>query len=145
MNTIESTIMATMQYQYKTINTNKTTQKQKQKNKKGDWLKMINQKQLEYLCRKYSIKYQYFEVTDIALLYTPLDTWQIKYVGNRDRPYCLLHKNKIKQTKKFHVQRYLRTLPQLIDSILRHKNVLSQIYISKIHKQNNNIKRKEVI
>ena len=106
---------------------------------------MINQKQLEYLCRKYSIKYQYFEVTDIALLYTPLDTWQIKYVGNRDRPYCLLHKNKIKQIKKFHVQRYLRTLPQLIDSILRHKNVLSQIYISKIHKQNNNIKRKEVI
>jgi len=106
---------------------------------------MINQKQLEYLCRKYEIKYQYFEATDIALLYTPLDTWQIKHVGNRDRPYCLLHKNKIKQTKKFHVQRYLRTLPQLIDSVIKHKKVLSQMYVSKIHKQNNNINKKGVI
>ena len=106
---------------------------------------MIDQKQLEYLCKKYKIKYQFFESTDIVILDTGLDIWLIKHVGNRDRPYCLLHKNKIKQTKKFHVQRYLRTLPQLIDSVIKHKKVLSQMYVSKIHKQNNNINKKGVI
>jgi len=98
---------------------------------------MINEKQLEYLCRKYNIRYQFFEVTGIAILDTGLDIWQIKYYDNRDRPYCLMHKNKMRQTKNFHTQRYLRTLPQLLDCVLNHKKVLSLIYASKLHKQKN--------
>ena len=50
---------------------------------------MICEKQLEYLCRKYNIRYQFFESTGIAMLYTGLDEWQIKYYDNRDRPFCL--------------------------------------------------------
>ena len=99
---------------------------------------MICEKQLEYLCRKYNIRYQFFESTGIAMLYTGLDEWQIKYYDNRDRPFCLMHKNKMRQTKNFHTQRYLRTLPQLLDCILKHKKVLSLIYASKLHKQKNN-------
>ena len=37
---------------------------------------MIDQKQLEYLCKKYKIKYQFFESTDIAILDTGLDIWK---------------------------------------------------------------------
>ena len=105
---------------------------------------MINQKQLEYLCKKYKIKYQFFENTDIAIIDTGLDIWQIKHVGNRDRPYCLLHKNKIKQTKKYHVQRWVKNFLFAIDTIVEHKKVLVNLYGSpRIHRQQNkNIKRK---
>ena len=42
----------------------------KQKTKKESAIQMIDQKQLEYLCKKYKIKYQFFESTDIAILDT---------------------------------------------------------------------------
>ena len=103
---------------------------------------MIDQKQLEYLCKKYKIKYQFFESTDIVILDTGLDIWLIKHVGNRDRSYCLMHKNKIRQTKKFHVQGWKRTLSHAVDSLLSHKNVF--INHSKIHKQNSNINKRGV-
>jgi len=105
---------------------------------------IINEQQLNNLCNRYNIKYQYFDTTNTLLLSTPLDEWQIKYVGNRDRPYCLLHKNKIKQTKKFHVQRWVSNLIFAIHTIIEHKKVLVNLYGSpRIHKQNNKITRKK--
>jgi len=109
---------------------------------------MIDQKQLEYLCKKYKIKYQFFESTDIVILDTGLDIWLIKHVGNnRDRPYCLMHKNEIKQTKRYHVQGWKRTLYQSINSLLLHKNIFvdhskSQNTYKKSNKINNNKRRK---
>jgi len=106
---------------------------------------MIDQKQLEYLCKKYKIKYQFFDSTNIIYLYTGIDDWMIKYVENKNKPFCLMHKNKLRQTKKFHVQRYLTNLYQSIHCIASHKNILTSLFASKIHKQNNNINKKGVI
>lgn len=92
---------------------------------------MIDEKQLDYLCKKYNIRYKIFPVTGIAILDTGLDEWRVKYIPGRLRPYCLLHKNKFRQTNKFHVQRWLRTIPQVIDCVASHKKVLTQIYSSK--------------
>jgi len=105
---------------------------------------MFDTQQLQTLCNKYNIKYQLFDGTGTILLDSGLDQWMIKYVGNRDRPYCLLHKNKIKQTKKYHVQRWVKNFLFAIDTIVEHKKVLVNLYGSpRIHRQQNkNIKRK---
>lgn len=84
--------------------------------------------ELKLLCNKYNIKYKVFLGTSVAILDTGIDEYQIKYMEYRDRPYCLMHKNKIRQTNKFHTQRYLRTLFQVIDSVASHKGILINIY-----------------
>lgn len=100
---------------------------------------MINIKELEYLCNKYRIKYQFFD--NIILLSTGLDQWMIRYMPNRDKPYCLMHKNKIKQTEKFHVQRWVKNITFALDTIISHKNILVNLYgSSNTYKQNKNIK-----
>lgn len=109
---------------------------------------MFDIKQLDYLCKKYKIKYKVFESTGTVYLETGLDDWLIKYVGNnRDRPYCLMHKNKIRQTKKFHVQRYLTKLSHALDSVINHKKILVNMSSSpntykKNYKNKNNKRRK---
>ena len=92
---------------------------------------MIDEKELSKLCSKYKIKYQYFPNTKIILIDTGIDEYKIRYNEGKEKPYVLLHKNKCRQKSKFHTQRKLRTLFQTIDSIARHKNVLSTIYDNK--------------
>lgn len=101
---------------------------------------MINELELERLCKRYKIKSKVFKETGIIILDSGLDEWQIKYIENKIKPYCLLHKNKCKQTSKFHVQRWLRTLPQSIDCVANHKKVLSQLYVSPNTYKNKNKK-----
>ena len=86
-------------------------------------MKIFDEKQLKYLFNKYKIRYKIFEATDIVLLDSGLDEWLIKYQHGRDQPYCLMHKNKLKQTKRFHVQRWLSNFYQSLDSLLSHKNI----------------------
>lgn len=103
---------------------------------------MINESKLQYLCNKYNIKYQFFESTNVILLNTGLDIWKIKYFPHKNKPFCLLHKNKIRQTNKFHIQRWLTTLYQSLDVVVNHKNWLKPLYDSQHkykHKQNKNI------
>lgn len=98
---------------------------------------MFDEKLLERICSKYKIKYKLFE--NVVFLDTNLDEWMIKYIPNRrDRPYCLMHKNKFKQVNKFHIQRYLTTLYCSLDSVVNHKNILKTIYSTKrnTYKQN---------
>lgn len=99
----------------------------------------FNEIQLKHLCNKYNIKYKLFETTGTVLLDCGFDEWQIKYVHGRDRPYCLMHKNKIRQTNKFHVQRYLRTIPQLFDCIINHKKIIINMF-PPFHKKRQNTK-----
>jgi len=101
---------------------------------------MINKKELEQLCNKYRIKYKYFDTTNIILLDSGFEQWMIRYVHNRDKPYCLMHKNKLKQTEKFHVQRWVKNITFAFDTIISHKNILVNIYdSSNTYKQNKNI------
>lgn len=103
---------------------------------------MIDELLLQRMCNQYNIKYKIFENTGTIILDSGLDEWMVRIEPNRDRPYCLLHKNKIRQTKKFHVQRYLRTLGQLLDSVASHKKVLTSLFgSSPIHKQKNKINK----
>lgn len=105
---------------------------------------MFDVKQLHYLCTKYKIKYKVFESTNQIYIDSNLDEWLIKYVGNnRDRPYCLMHKNKIRQTKKFHVQGYKAKLSHALDSIVGHKGILKNIYAPNTYKQKTKIKRRK--
>lgn len=110
---------------------------------------MFDIKQLHYLCTKYKIKYKIFESTNTIYLDSNLEEWLVKYIYNKDKPFCLMHKNKIRQTNKFHVQGYKRTLTHLIDSILTHKKVLVKIHGSpgntyKNYKYKNNKRRSKV-
>jgi hypothetical protein len=103
---------------------------------------MIDELLLQRMCNQYNIKYQIMETTNIILLDSGLDQWMVKIESHRDRPYCLMHKNKLRQTKKYHTQRYLRTLGQLLDSVASHKRVLINIFgSSPIHKQKNKINK----
>ncbi len=90
----------------------------------------FNQK-LKYLCDRYNIKYKIFHQTDIILLDTGLDEWKIKKTNSKNKPYCLLHKNKTRLKNKYHTQRKTNTLFQAIDIIIKHKNVLYKLYNSK--------------
>lgn len=101
---------------------------------------MIDEILLQRMCKQYNIKYKIFESTDTITLYTGLDDWMIKYVPGRDRPYCIFHKNKIKQTKKYHVQRWVRTLYQGLDVIITHKKVLVNVFSLRNTYKNKNIK-----
>lgn len=103
---------------------------------------MINKLNLQRLCKKYNIKYKLFEETKIILLDSGLDEWQIKVKDKKHKPYCLLHKNKLRQTDKYHIQRHLSNLYQAIDSIANHKKVLSNIYGSQHTYKNNKYKKK---
>lgn len=96
-------------------------------NKRGD-NELINEVELQNICSKYNIKYRIFHQTNIITLYTGLDDWMIKYNPGKSKPYCLMHKNKIRNRSKFHVQRHLRTLYQSLDCIASHKNILKTIY-----------------
>ena len=96
---------------------------------------MICETKLKRLCDRYNIKYKYFESTNIIYLDSGLDEWQIRYVPQKDKPYQLLHKNKIGRSDKYHTQRWLRTMNQSIDCIAGHKKVLSTVYNS-THKTN---------
>lgn len=87
---------------------------------------MIDEVLLQNMCNQYNIKFQV--INDTIILYTGLDDWMIKYIPGRDRPYCIFHKNKIKQTKKYHVQRWVRTLYQSLDVIIGHKKVLVNLF-----------------
>ena len=89
---------------------------------------MINEQQLKLLCDKYKIKYQLFHSTNIVLLDTGLDLWQIKFIENKSKPFCLLHKNRFGHLNKFHIHGWRRNLFQTIDSICTHKKVLVDIY-----------------
>jgi hypothetical protein len=101
---------------------------------------MIDEQQLQYFSEKYKIKYKVFPQADMVTLSTGIDDWMIKYVKGRDRPYCLYHKNKIRQTNKYHVQRWLKKFPHVLDSIVNHKKILVNLYGSRnTHKQNKNI------
>jgi hypothetical protein len=103
---------------------------------------VIDELLLQRMCKPYNIKYKIIEGTDTILLDSNLDEWMVKIDPSKERPYCLMHKNKIRQTKKYHVQKWLRTLPQLIDRIIGHKMVLNRIYGSTpIHKQKNKINK----
>jgi len=93
---------------------------------------MIDEREVRKFCGKYNIKYKYFPQTNIVILDTGFDEWQIKYNKGKEMPYSLLHKNIF--NKKFHTQRKLRTLFQTIDSVVRHKNVLLNIYDKKKYK-----------
>lgn len=88
----------------------------------------MNVEKIQYLCDKYKIKYKIFEVTNYIYLDSGLDEWLVKYQPGREKPFCLMHKNKIKQTKKYHVQRYLRTEYQLIDCVANHKKILVNMF-----------------
>ena len=105
---------------------------------------MINEKELEQfkqLCNKYRIKYQFFNITNIILLDSGFEQWMIRYVHNRDKPYCLMHKNKLKQTEKFHVQRWVKNITFAFDTIISHKNILVNLYgSSNTYHKNTNIK-----
>ena len=90
----------------------------------------MDEVELKLLCDKYNIKYKVFSGNNVALLDTGIDEYQIKYMEYRDRPYCLMHKNKIRQTNKYHTQRYLKKLSHALDSIINHKKVLVNIYSS---------------
>jgi hypothetical protein len=91
------------------------------------------------MCKQYNIKYKVFENTGTILLDSNLDEWMVKIESHKDRPYCLMHKNKLRQTKKFHFQRRLTTLGHLLDAVASHKKVLTTIYgLPPIHKPKNN-------
>lgn len=94
---------------------------------------MINETELHNICAKYKIKYKIFHQTGTILLDSGLDEWLLKYRPNKEKPYCLLHKNKIRNKSKFHTQRHLRTLSQSLDCIASHKNILKSIYGSHYH------------
>ncbi len=98
---------------------------------------MINEAELQRLCSKYNIKYKVFHQTNTITLYTGLDDWMIKYNPGKSKPYCLLHKNKVRNRSKFHVQRHLRTLYQSLDCVASHKNILKSIYGSHTYKTKN--------
>lgn len=91
----------------------------------------MDELQLKQLCNRYKIKYKYFSQTETAIIETGLDEWIIKFQKGKERPFHLLHQNKIKPRKKpifgFHTQRRLRTLEQAIDCIIQHKGVLSNL------------------
>lgn len=105
---------------------------------------MIDELLLQRMCNQYNIKYQVIEATNIILLHTGLDDWMIKIEPHRDKPYCLMHKNKLRQTNKFHFQRRLSNLFQSLDCVASHKKVLKTIFNSSpIHKQKNKIKKEK--
>lgn len=89
---------------------------------------MFDEKLLERLCSRYKIKFKLFETTNTIILCTGIDDWIIRYIPGKVKPYCIFHKNKIKQTKKYHVQRWVRTLYQGLDVIIRHKKVLVNLF-----------------
>jgi hypothetical protein len=60
------------------------------------------------------------------------EEWQIKITNRRNRPICLLHRNKHGRTNKFHIQAYKTLLYHAYDAIYSHKNVLSCIKNKKI-------------
>ena len=103
-------------------------------------MRLVNELQLKYLCDKYNIKYKIFEATDTIILHTGLDDWIIKYMPGRNRPYCLMHKNKVRQTNKFHVQRWLGSISNVIDCVASHKRVLKSIFDSPSNTYNINSK-----
>jgi hypothetical protein len=93
---------------------------------------LIDEVELKKICDKYKIKHKYFPQTNIVLLDSDLDEWQVRYNKHKDKPFCLLHKNKYRQKSKFHIQRRLRTLQQTIHCVASHKNVLIKIYRNSI-------------
>jgi len=108
---------------------------------------IFDEKQLKYLFNKYKIRYKIFEETNVLLIDSGLDEWLIKYHHGRDRPYCLMHKNKLKQTKRYHVQGWKTKFEHLLDSLLSHKNIYidhskSKSTYKKNNKINNNKRRK---
>ena len=105
---------------------------------------MIDEMELKRLCNKYKIKHKVFSQTKVILLDSGLDEWQVKYEEHKDKPFCLLHKNKCRQKSKFHVQRYLRTLYQTIHCVANHKNVLTNIYgLSNTYQNSINCRKRE--
>jgi len=105
---------------------------------------MINEIELKALCNKYKIKYKLFQLTNTIILDTGIAEWLIKHLGNnRDRPYCLMHKNKLGQTSKYHIQGYKKTLFQAIDSALTYKNIIvNHNYVNQKSSHNTYIKHK---
>ena len=108
---------------------------------------IFDEKQLKYLFNKYKIRYKIFEETNVLLIDSGLDEWLIKYQHGRDQPYCLMHKNKLKQTKRYHVQGWKSNFYHSLDSLLSHKNIFvdhskSQNTYKKNNKINNNKRRK---
>jgi len=68
---------------------------------------------------------------DLILVSTPLDSWQIK-ITNKQKPYCLLHKNKFGRTNRYHIQTWKSNLYYIYDTIHKHKNPLVNIHKNKI-------------
>ena len=86
---------------------------------------MICEKELKELCNKYNIRYQHFPTTKIILLDSGLDEWQVKYdLRKQKKGFCLLHRNKFRNKSKYHTQRELHNIFQVIDCVGRHKNLI---------------------
>ncbi len=95
---------------------------------KGMVLKMFDESTIKPWCDKYKIKYKIFPKTNIMLLDTGLDEWQVRFTGNKFKPYCLLHKNTRSDKNKHHIQERLQNLDYVFEEIITHKGVLVKIY-----------------
>lgn len=90
---------------------------------------MVDEKRMRKLCRRYGISYKIFHNTEIILLETPLDEYMIKLTDAKDKSVCLMHKNKLFNRHKYHIQREFSDVYQAIDSIAGH-NKMKHIYSS---------------
>ena len=79
----------------------------------------------------FGTKSRYFPCTNTITVETPLDSWQIK-ITNKQKPYCLLHKNKFGRINRYHIQTWKSNLYYIYDTIHKHKNPLINIHKNKI-------------
>lgn len=86
-------------------------------------ISMINELEIKKFDEKFGTKSKVFQCSNIIIVETPLDTWMIKITNRRDKPVCLLHKNRYGRTNKFHIQSWKTCLYHAYDSIYRHKGM----------------------
>jgi len=82
--------------------------------------------------KMFGTKSQYFPCTNIIIVESPLDSWQIRITNKQSKPYCLLHKNKFGRINRFHIQAYKAKLFHVYDAIYKHKNPLININKNRI-------------
>jgi len=80
----------------------------------------------------FGTKSRYFPCTNIIIVETPLDSWQIRIANKQSKPYCLLHKNKCGKINKYHIQTYKTKLFYAYDTIYKHKNPMINVNKNKI-------------
>jgi len=88
---------------------------------------MIDELEVQKYDKKYGTKSKVFSQTGIIYIESPLDSWQIRVINRKDRPICLLHKNKFGRTNKFHIQAFKTCLYHAYDAIYTHKGLMSVI------------------